>query len=215
MFTPAFTTSPAPTVTFITSTSSTANASSYSFAGASIGTAALDRVVVVYCAIGGSVSDPVPSSFTFDGVAAQFSQIGATSTSLGGALFGSLIPTGTTATIAFNAAGTPLRAGIIVWTITGLTSYAPYQKGNGSSADPFVINVTSVVPAGGVAIAGCGSATNSSFVTTGMTEDADFAVEAALTMVGGHTSKSITTDLNGTVSFDTAATGRGSWMTFR
>lgn len=176
--------SPPVVSTFIGSNSSTSDTANYSFAAEGIGTAAADRFVVVgfvaRCATARSVS-----SVTIAGNATtQLVQVDAGSSDMHAGLYGLLVTSGTTATIAVNFSGTCNRLGLGVWTINGLASQTPSDTMTDSGSDPATGTID--VQAGGCIIAIATTLANTTTTWTGVTEDYDAAVETSQSHSGAH-----------------------------
>lgn len=160
-----------------------------SFSSFSLGTAAVDRYILV-CSSGrktGTATAPV-TSVTVGGVGlSSVRQDSNIATNLNNsAMWGGYIPTGTSATIQVNytSAGTILRTGIDVYAIYGLESVTAFDSDSSTASNP---SVSLDIPIRGVCIGvGCtGASTTASW--TGITEDSDRNVEAsALQMSAAH-----------------------------
>jgi hypothetical protein len=124
----------APTLTYKGNNTDGTAATSYSFAGCDIGTASADRVVVV-AAFGNSGGTSIVNGVTIGGIAAS-----PIVTSVAGTRFLDLwfavVPTGTTATIAFTTSTNLARGSVAWWTINGSTqtTYAARSGANPNTA---------------------------------------------------------------------------------
>lgn len=163
---------PKPTGTFIANTNSTANASTYTFTAASIGTAAADRIVVVACgAYDDGAASPTITAPTIGGTAAIIAASTASS-AIATAVFYLLVPSGTTANIVTGALGaTCERCAISVYTITGWTAYAPFTTATVSSSS------TAAVRAGCFGVGMVVNSATTAVTWVGLTEDTDYTWE--------------------------------------
>ena len=164
---------PKPTGAFIASTNSNTDASSYSFAAASIGTAAADRIVVVACsAYDDGAGSPTITAPTIGGTSAVIA-VSSNSSAIARSIFYLLVPSGTTATIATGALGSTCeRCAIAVYTITGWTGYAPFLTATIGAA------TTAAVRAGCFGVGLTVSSNTTAVTWAGLTEDTDFSWEA-------------------------------------
>lgn len=173
-----------PTVTFLDSYVSTANATVYTFTTAGLSGGA----VIVTPATRGSGTNANISSITIGGNAATVNQN--TVVNAGGAWNGAAVAISDAGTWADNDvvvtyAQSQLRAGIGVWLITGLTSATPDDTAT-STANPLTDTIN--VNANGflIAAAGIDSATTPGSTWTGVAEQYDEAIEASWDHSGGH-----------------------------
>lgn len=121
-------------VAFVSNTGSATDATSYTFTGLSLGTAAANRYIVV--GIGArSASTPTITGVTVAGVAATSLYQYVSNTSMAG-FFIVPLPTGTTGDITINFDVTIVRMGISVWSVSNLvyptTPTSTYGIANGS-----------------------------------------------------------------------------------
>lgn len=167
-------------VVYVSSNSSSTDATSYTFTSQSIGTASATRIVVVavYCRSTSAGSNI--SSVTIGGNAMTSRVSVGNSNTSGGqsrvALFTYPLTTGTTATIVVNYSTTSARCGIAVYNLFDATSETPVvtNTSNGSAT----LTLSSNTVSGDVGIgAGNSSTTGPTFSWTGLTEDSDFTVE--------------------------------------
>jgi hypothetical protein len=127
-----------------------ATANSHTFTAESIGPDSPDRIVVV--CVGWNISTSTTlSSATIGGVAATI--IGqCNGTTSGIAIIQAAVPTGTTADVVVNYAGSPLRGQIAVYNLLGALSAtvnaSNFPAGGGDASRTATFNV----PAGGVAL---------------------------------------------------------------
>lgn len=166
---------------YLGSANNTTDTNSPSFSSFSLGTAAVDRYLVVCISSRktGTAGSSV-STVTVDGAGLssvrQNTNI-ATNLNLA-AIYGGIIATGTSATIQVNysTAGTMLRTGIDVYALYGLESTTAFDSDTSTANDP---SVNLDIPARGVCIGvGCTGA-SSTCAWTGITEDSDRNVEGA------------------------------------
>lgn len=174
-------------VTYVTQVPDTSNASVYSFAGASTGTAAADRYTVVV-AFGGRTNATTITGITLDngGGASAMTQV--VQQSNGNNTVGMFIianPTGTTATIAVTFSAAKAHASIAIWSLTSLQSSTPVDSDN-STADPGSITLTT--QGGGVAIGGAATLTTTSYTWTNLSERYDAQIESQDTYSGADAS---------------------------
>lgn len=119
-----FPTPSAPKVlTYIGYTEDSANLTTYTFTGVSIGTASSDRMVVVSIVGDASASRSISSVSIAGSAGTSVVARGAVSTPT--AMYRRLVTSGTTATIEVTFSGQMNRAAIYVHTITGLNSNVP------------------------------------------------------------------------------------------
>ena len=163
-------------LTWQTSASDSSTQSTYTFTSQAIGTAATDRYVIVAINVG-AASARTWSSGTIGGVTAALVSDGThTATLTNGAstafIIIALVPTGTTATIAYTLSGNGARSGIGVWSATGLVS-ATANHVQTSTANPGTDTLN--VLAGGFAIGTAGNDNAGTTTWTNMTKryDAD------------------------------------------
>jgi hypothetical protein len=171
---------PSPTVEYTDVLGSSSNAFTYTFSGASIGTASSDRLVVVCAMINAqSITTYGISSVTIGGSAATL----AVSSSLGknSAIFYRLVPTGTTATIvvSLSGSGTPGRCAVGVFAVTGYTNSTPEVVGSAySDTSVSSLSVPINVSSGAAAIACCYVGSNATSTwTSPMVEAFDNPIE--------------------------------------
>lgn len=181
-------------LTFITTVSDATDLTTYSFAGASIGTADSTRrvVCVVHWMYAGAGTDTVLNSATIGGVAATIhvqTNNGVTASPGGCAIISALVPTGTTGTIAatFNALCSRCLVGIYRAVNEGsATPVATASDNTLTSSTTLDVNVN--ISAGGWAVAGVTTLTSAATPTntwTGVTEQYDVTLEATSRGMGG------------------------------
>ena len=166
------------TSAYVTQTSSSSNATAYTFSSTSIGTAAGDRIVVV--SVSGSASDEsgnAMASLTVGGIAATKAAEAWHNGKLT-AIWYAAVPTGTTATIVATFGDSQTRCSIAVHTLTGASaspSDTATTSGSGSSLSLSALTI----PTDGVAIVSFANGSSSIVTWTNATEDYDVAVESS------------------------------------
>lgn len=165
-----------PTMSYVSSNSSTAGSDPVTFTAQSIGTADATRKIIV--AVGwSSAADQTISSMTIGGVSAA--QVVATDTSSGSggaAIWIADVPTGTTGDIVIDWSGSVARCAIAVYRVVNLTSSTATDTDTATSASSGVISVSAcTIPANGFAIASvsCIDGSGGTFTWSGITEDTD------------------------------------------
>lgn len=157
--------------------SNTANASSYTFSGASIGTAENDRYIVVAVTDSGStfVNAPTVTAVTVAGQACtKVAEAWPNYTSVQRItlwITNSPVTTGTTASIVVTLGSTALGAAIAAWAVYGPSSATPYDTLLVTGAAPLSGSID--YPEGGVLIAAAGfhELTSGTVTWTNATED--------------------------------------------
>lgn len=161
------------------------NASSYTTAALPIGAASPTRRVVVGLQTRGTSAAPTITGVTIGGVtAAEIAKV-ATGASNGlGALWGALVPTGTTAVVAVTLSTACERFSVDLWTCEGLTSLTPFDTTTDVTSPSHILEGGIDCPAGG-AILGLAQnhASTTSWTWTGLTERSDREPEAAKSRV--------------------------------
>lgn len=198
------------TSTYIGNTSDTTDQTTYSFAGASIGTASSDRLVVCGFTARANAARTV-SSVTIAGVSATL--VGTAIDAGAGADLATMwiaaVPTGTTGTISITFSAAMLRCNVGVWTITGGGSATPTSTQTDNTVSSNVLSVSSDCPANGCIIAvsengqGSGSATAT---WAGVTENYDTTVETTSFGASGASANFSSAQTGLTVSETGAAT---------
>jgi hypothetical protein len=167
-----------PILTHIATTVDTSNADTFTFTGASIGTAAASRLVVVVVHAGDTASI---SSVTIDGNAAdlviQEAQTGSPPVV---GIYQRAIATGTTADIVVTLADPAVHCFIDVYTITGLrsTTAIDSDKTNTTGAGASSVTLTTEVNAVVIAAVEYYTADVTSSWSGGVTENSDEAYSA-------------------------------------
>lgn len=163
-----------PTFAYITSNSSATDATSYTFAGTSLGTAGPNRLIVVGTALR-SVASNSYSSVTVGGNAMSNAVVrNAAQTNVG--LHYLLVPTGTSADIVVTVTGTASRCGIGVWALYNLAQTAARSTASDTAAT-LALSLNTQPDAIACAITYTGGSTSE--VWTGMTENFDVAPEGS------------------------------------
>jgi len=169
----------AATVAFASSAVDSVDRTIYTFSGVAIGTATLDRKVVV---------SPV-GNIGAGGGAVSTVTVGGISASLVVAIIGGVqsaeiwqadVPTGTTADVVVTWAAEQARSGIGVFAVTGAASGASDTAT--STADP--MSTTLTIPANGIAIGVGTDNAGGPFAWTNLTERYDEPLEGAIDHTG-------------------------------
>ena len=198
-----------PVISYIgTPTPDTTNASAYTFAGASIGAASVDRLVVVAATLDSPSANSEIDTITIDGNgmtihAESPSGIGVNQI----AIASLLVAAGTTADIVVNLSNNSRCCSVHVFTITGLFSTTPTDTliNVGGSSDP---TGTIDVEDKGILIAAAVSAAGTTCSWTGVTEDYDNAPETGTHTVGHESYAAVQSGLTVTANFGTNSTSR-------
>lgn len=191
-----------PTVAYTDSASSTADATTYTFTAAAIGTAGPDRFVVVGI-FGSKASALNISTVTIGGISATLLAVSTLDPNRNLSFFGAFVPTGTTADVVVTFDTSAVRAAIGVWQITnlwrplaGAVESAAVQTDNGAmnlgvGSDCVILAIGS-------------SATTVSCTWTGVTENFDLAAFETQNFSGGsflttvpETSRTVSADWSG------------------
>lgn len=183
----------------------TANASTYTFSGLSFGAADPDRYLVAVVAFRSGNSGITINSLTIGGVTASHVVTSSSADSLEtrSAIYIAKVPSGTSGSVVMTLSGTAARAGVSLYSLTGIASATPAYTNSGSGS-PVAFNFS--LTHDGHAIAGqfegvtsaslstasadLNSGSNSVTATqttgqtdwTGLSEDIDFVLESS---VGG------------------------------
>lgn len=165
-----------PVKTYIGSTASASDLTTYTFTDHAIGAAASDRLVVVVVHLSAAASRTL-SSLTIGGNSATIN--GTTNVGSGSGVLTAIaylqVTSGTTATIVVTASGGCLGCQIDVYSLTNLSSQTP-QDADLAAVGSGPRSLTSTTTANGVVIAGATSTTTHDFSWTGPTEDAESTV---------------------------------------
>lgn len=117
---------PPPVLAFETNVQAGADNTTYTFAAVDIGTAAADRrVIVAITANSNAGAGAAISSATIGGITADIIVEHMAVSASSSHIFMAEVPTGTTADIVVTFAAAQIRAGIGVWSVTGLTNPIP------------------------------------------------------------------------------------------
>lgn len=170
-------------VTMVSTTSAdtaTGNAdqTTYSFAGLSLGTPVAGRVIVV-AGFGRSSAARTVSSISAVGNAASL-VVATNSGNDAIALYSIVDETNASGTVAITFSGGMLRAGAIVWAMTGASGATASATSSDSTISSGDLTTTLNVPANGAAIAAAwqnATAGSTWSWTAGPTEDAEFTIE--------------------------------------
>lgn len=166
--------------TFIASASSTSDTNSYTFS-VNLGAANLYENIFVGI-IGKHASNTVPTSVTVAGNACT-SRASRSEGNTNADIWSLTYSAGGTQDIVVNWSINQTRMAIIVWGVTGLNSQVATDTA-GSDLDPAEGAID--VSAGGMILVVAAQLTATTTTATGVTEDADFTVEANTTVFGGH-----------------------------
>jgi hypothetical protein len=161
-------------LTYQTSAVSTADATTYTFSGKAIGTAADNRYVIV--AVTGGYAGRTVSTLTVGGITAtKLVELVSTagSSELTSALFIVLVTTGTTADVVVTWSAGQNDCGIGIWSATGISATALDTKS--SNASPGTFTLTTV--AGGVVVCAHNATGTGTTSWTNTTERYDAVVE--------------------------------------
>jgi hypothetical protein len=213
---PFWATVAAKVLTFQTHAEDTSNATTYTFAGKAIGTAAADRRVHV--AVAGTqgtrtvssvkvhvpdvATDPTGTTLTQN----VSRQDGVTTV----ALYVGVIASGTTADIVVTWSAGQDRCGIGIWSSTGLTSNSAVDTKAGLATDGAGLNLTPTTVAGGFLIGVvCDHSSGSGLSTwTTATERYDVVLEGATPVHSG--ADYATPGSSVTININTATNGNGN-----
>jgi hypothetical protein len=206
---------PMATISYVTSAVSTANATVYTFAGTSIGTAATDRRLVI--AVSNQAASIIATTFVKVDTVAAVKLVSGTQLNIPSGAGASAElwiidkPTGTTASIEVTHASGTLRCGIAVWAVYGLSSNTPTDTAVNSGT---TTGRTASIDcnAGGVIIglvSGSGAGAGRTHTWAGITENVDQIIEgqgahsaASLGFAATQTGLSVTTTASASVSTD-------------
>jgi hypothetical protein len=180
------------TVTYLQSTNSTSDLTTYTFSTQNLGTAASDRYIIVNAATSVSSGAGSISSVTVQGISATsvVSKTQAANTANVNTLWIVAVPTGTTGNVVVTAGSAAVRCGIALWSATGLGSATAYD----TAVDDTVLGVnpsastTIDCEANGFIVSSSmigNNATTSGCAWTGLTERYEQTVESNATISGG------------------------------
>ena len=138
---------PDATVSFVTSTQSSANATSYTFSSQSLGTAAANRTIVIGCAtFGPGATNCIITSATLGGSTMTIENHANDST-IRASFLRLAYPTGTSADVVVNVTAVGYTCGIGIWACYGIGDYDDTSNA-GYPSESTDINIS----AGGIAI---------------------------------------------------------------
>jgi len=169
------------TLTFLQGTADAANASVYTFTAQNLGAAASDRRIIVSFgarAVGGTAMSV--SSITVGGISATINAQTA-NTSADVCLVATAtahVPTGTSGDIVVTVSRSCVRAGITVYSASGLTSEVASDSDTSTAVSPATSSVT--IPSGGFMVGFAVSSGASAATWSGLTEDFDGVSEGTL-----------------------------------
>jgi len=202
------------TVEYVGYLGSDANASSYTFTGASLGSTGGDRHIIL--AIGSSVGNSGRnlSSVTIAGVSASAATIVRTGTISGATRLAAIViasvPTGTTGDIVINFNAGVNRVQLGVYAARNLISatrqaVAGVSSNLSNSTGPFDVSVTGTTA--GFVVAVAETPEPNTWTWTGVTEDFDETIEASNAVSGA----SLNTSSSGTVSITATQSSAGNY----
>lgn len=204
----------AASLSYLSSTGTGTNATSYTFSGVSFGAEASDRIIVIQAA-GSTTGTEGFSSVTIGGVSAtKIAEQKTANTADITSMWYAEVPSGTTGSVVVVFNSLSARCGLGVWRLTGVTvtpfdfstSLDPTGTGAASKANPSA-STTIDVEAGGVIIASAyssnsGTTNPPTFAWTGVTENYETVAESRAVVSGAlndsgsaETGKTITVDL--------------------
>lgn len=184
---------------------------SYSFAGCALSNPSDDRLIVV--CVGSrdtGAAGAVHGTTTVAGITAT-KVLESISGTVSMAIYTARVPTGTTGTIAVALDDTTDHMWISVHAVYGLAS-ATVVDTDTATGDPATFAALAV-QSGGIVIAAAGGITATAYTTTGLTEDADEALET-MRYVSGSAQNTIGATAFA-ASFDTAVAAVGVAASFR
>lgn len=188
---------PSARLTFLTSTTNTANLTTYTYSAVALGTAHFNRRIVV-AVFFNAADDYPPAAMTIGGVSATL----LVTQSSAIALYIALVPTGTTGDIVVTYATAANNSAIGVWRLDGVSSSTPHATASTTGSGSIGI------PAGGVAIMGQNVG---GFDTGAFTTDYNDDVESGNNNVGGHASSSVAASVSYTGGVAAGASVAASW----
>lgn len=151
---------------------STADQTTYTFSGLSLGTADAAREIVVATSSRGS-SNEVPSSVTVGGISATqiFSTGGAGDLSHIG-IYRASVPTGTTGDVVVTFPGSQVRCAVQVWRMLGAAA-GTHATASDETVSSGVLTTSIAVPAGGAVVAMIYAGVATGCTWTNLTENSD------------------------------------------
>lgn len=182
-------------------TTDTANTTNYSFGTVALGAAASDRLIAL-SVVEGSTGGSNPTSVTIGGISASI--VGSvTSGPVTQSLWAAAVPTGTTATILVNNAGTRQFCRIDVFRIVGQASNTAYYSNtafNAGSSTVLTLTPGYVLADGATIACSAAPASDPSYTWVGLTEAYDVQAEAGNARVSGASGAGFSTPITATTS---------------
>lgn len=170
-----------PSLSFLTSDTTTANETTYTFS-LTFGAAASDRKLIMVFATRTEGTSVSASSATIGGVSAtkiEEAQTGAGSGDKYVVIFIADVPTGTSGDWVINLSGSGGgMAGIACYRVVDLGSSTAHDTATDANADP--LSTTLNIPENGFAIGGSANGDGTGTAWTGLTEDVDAATQSTL-----------------------------------
>ncbi len=163
-------------VSYVNTYTDTTDQTTYTFSGASIGTASGDRIVIVTIGSRANLARSI-SSVTIAGVTAT--AIATANDTSGGAdiaaMYAAAVPTGTTGNIVVTFSAAMLRCAIGVFAMTGASGVTPHATMTDNTISTGVFTGTIDCPANGAIVGTAFGSGNGSQAATwsGITEDFD------------------------------------------
>jgi hypothetical protein len=187
------------------------NLDTFNFVGCALSNPSDDRLIVVCVGSRDTASTgAVHGTMTVAGITAT-KVLELISVTVSMAIYTARVPTGTTGTIAVALDDTTDHLWISVYALYGLVSTMVVDTDT-ANADPATFAALAV-RSGGIVIAAAGGITGTAYTTTGLTEDADEALET-MRYVSGSAQNTIGATAF-TASFDTAVAAVGVAASFR
>lgn len=192
-----------PVLSFLESRTTSANTTSQSFSGVSLGAAAPDRKIILAISHYITIS-AAPSSVTIGGISATKLVDNTSTASLGvSSIWIAAVPTGTSATVIINSTGdTTDYIGMGVYRVTGLRSMTPVDTFSSSTRNT---SDTPTILQGGFVVAQAHSSASNDAITGLSSSDYNVTPEATYNVVGASQSNLLSAP---TVSFSNTS---GSW----
>jgi hypothetical protein len=197
---------------FLQAASSTANLTTFTFAGQNLGTAAADRVIVVGVSARAGGTGTTVSTVTVDGESCPVRvQQSSTPQSSIAAIASVALPAGTTGDVVVTFSAAAVRCGVQLYRMVGgeAVPTATYQHTN-DATDP---TASMDVPAGGAALGvAVANGGGQSATWAGLTEDYDAVLESGSThssasgdFAGAQTGLTVTCDFSGSLTANSGA----------
>ena len=193
--------SPPPTYNYITNVNNTANQSSYTFTGASIGTAAANRIVVAVVHFSFTNDTVDINSVTLGGTAMNLAVKAQTGSNMAG-IYTLPVSSGTTANIVVNGNVTGTRCNVFIYSIYGLNSETPSDTDSMSGINIFTGSISLNTLSAGIVIATVNASTSpaTDVTWTGVTSNASINSETTRRVSCGSTQTSTATNLTVTAT---------------